>query len=71
MYENSSDFRFYVQPIVKAGGDLGDVVRIRRIAESGAEFECVLARHGTPDYNEWIKSCTQAVRNSTRSFGYA
>ena len=71
MYENSSDFRFYVRPIVKAGGDLGDVVRIKRIAESGAEFECVLARQGTPDYNEWIKSCTQAVRNSKRSFGYA
>ena len=71
MYENSSDFRFYVRPLVNAGGDLGDVVRIRRIAEPDAEFECILARQGTPDYNEWIKSCTQAVRNSTRSFGYA
>lgn len=71
MYENSSDFRFYVRPLVNAGGDLGDVVRIRRIAEPGAEFECVLARQGTSDYDEWIKSCTQAVRNSTRSFGYA
>lgn len=71
MYENSSDFRFYVRPLVNAGGDLGDVVRIRRIAEPDAEFECVLARQGTPDYDEWIKSCTQAVRNSTRSFGYA
>ena len=71
MYANSSDFRFYVRPLVNAGADLGDVVRIRRIAESGAEFECVLARQGTPDYNEWIKCCTQAVRNSTRSFGYA
>jgi len=71
MYENSSDFRFYVRPIVNAGGDLGDVVRIRRIAEPGIEFECVLARQGTPEYDEWIKSCTQAVRNSTRSFGYA
>jgi HKD family nuclease len=71
MYENSSDFRFYVRPLVNAGGDLGDVVRIRRIAEPNAEYECVLARQGTPEYEEWIRYCTQAVRNSTRRFGYA
>jgi hypothetical protein len=71
MYENSSDFRFYVRPLINAGGDLGDVVLIRRIAQPDAEFECILARQGTPDYDEWIKSCTQAVRNSTRIFGYA
>jgi hypothetical protein len=71
MYENSSDFRFYVRPLVNASGDLGDVVRIRRIAQPDAEYECVLARQGTPVYEDWIKSCTQAVRNSTRSFGYA
>ena len=71
MYENSSDFRFYVRPLVNAGGDLGDVVRIRRIAQSDAEYECVLARKGTAEYDEWIKSCTQSVRNSTRNFGYA
>ena len=70
MYENSSDFRFYVRPLVDAGGDLGDVVRIRRIAQDDAEYECVLARIGTIEYNEWIKSCTQVVRNSTRKFGY-
>ncbi|HBB17913.1 MAG TPA: hypothetical protein DCZ97_13270 [Syntrophus sp. (in: bacteria)] len=71
MYENSSDFRFYVRPLVNAGADLGDVVRIRRIAAPDAEFECVLARRGTPEYTEWMKSCTQPVRNSTRKFGYA
>jgi len=71
MYENSSDFRFYVRPLLDAGGDLGDVVRIRRIVEPTAEYECILARRGTPAYDEWIKSCTQPVRNSTRSFGYA
>ena len=70
MYENSSDFRFYVRPLVKAGGD-GHVVRICRIAQPDAEFECVLARQGTPEYAKWIKACTQPVRNSTRSFGYA
>ena len=71
MYENSSDFRFYVRPLVNAGGNLGDVVRIQRIVEPDAEYECVLARQGTPEYKEWIKACTQPVRSSTRSFGYA
>jgi hypothetical protein len=71
MYENSSDFRFYVRPLVNAGADLGDVVRIRRIAQPDAEFECVLARQGTPQFDDWSRSCTQPVRNSTRSFGYA
>ena len=71
MYENSSDFRFYARPLVNAGGDLGDVVRIRRIARADAEYECILARKGTPQYREWIKYCTQPVRNSTRLFGYA
>ena len=71
MYENSSDFRFYVRPLVNAGGNLGDVVRIRRIAEPDAEYECVLARQQTSEYNEWIKACSQLVRSSTRGFGYA
>ncbi|MBN1547239.1 MAG: hypothetical protein JW902_11315 [Syntrophaceae bacterium] len=71
MYENSSDFRFYARPLVNAGADHGDVVRIRRIAEPNAEFECVLARQGTPEFDKWIKSCTRPVRNSTRRFGYA
>jgi hypothetical protein len=70
MYENSSDFRFYVRPLVNAGGDLGDVVRILRIAQEAAEYECVLARQGTPEFAEWINYCTQNVRNSTRKFGY-
>jgi hypothetical protein len=71
MYENSSDFRFYVRPLVRAEGNLGDVVRIRRLLQPDAGFECVLARQGTPEYTEWIRYCTQPVRNSTRSFGYA
>jgi len=71
MYENSSDFRFYVRPLVDAGADLGDVVRIRRIAQSHAEYECVLARRGSEEYETWIKYCTQRVRNSPRRFGYA
>ena len=71
MYESSSDFRFYARPLVNAGGNLGDVVRIRRIAEPDAEYECVLARQETPKYKEWIKACTQNVPNSPRRFGYA
>lgn len=71
MYENSSDFRFYVRPLVNAGGNLGDVVRIQRIAQPDTEYECVLARRDTAEYTEWIKYCTQPVQNSTRRFGYA
>ena len=72
MYEDSSDFRFYVRPLVNAGADLGDIVRIRRIAEpDGAEYECVLSRRTTPEYAQWIANCTQPVRNSPRRFGYA
>ena len=71
MYENSSDFRFYVRALVKAGADIGDVIRIQRVAQPEAEYECVLARAGTPEYDQWIKHCTQPVRNSARRFGYA
>ena len=72
MYENSSDFRFYVRPLVTAGADLGDLVRVTRIAEpGGAEFECVLSRKTTPEYRQWIDYCVQPVRNSPRRFGYA
>ncbi len=72
MYENSSDFRFYVRPLVNAGADLGDIVRITRITEpSGVEYECVLARNTTPEHALWIQNCTQPVRNSSRRYGYA
>ena len=71
MYENSSDFRFYARPLVNAGGNVGDVVRIRRLAQHDAEYECILARQGTAAYTEWITYCTQPVRNSPRRFGYA
>ena len=71
MYDNSSDFRFYARPLVNAGGDLGDIVRITRVAEPGVEFDCVLARRGTREHALWLPYCTQAVRNSDRRFGYA
>lgn len=69
-YENSSDFRFYARPLVNAGADLGDIVRITRVADDDVEFECVLARQGTPEYEEWIELCVNEVRNSPRRFGY-
>ena len=72
MYENSSDFRFYAKPLVNAGADQGDLVRIRRISDdNGVEYECVLARKTTPEFADWLSYCTQSVRNSNRSFGYA
>ena len=73
MYENSSDFRFYARPLINAGADLGDIVRIKRIAEpeGDAEYECVLAKTSTQQYREWIELCVLPVRNSQRLFGYA
>ena len=72
MYENSSDFRFYARPLIDAGADVGDVIRITRVAEvDGVEYECVLSRKTALQYTEWANSCTQAIRNSTRRFGYA
>ena len=70
MYDNSSDFRFYARPLVNTGADLGDIVRIVRVAESSVEFECALARTGTEEHASWAAYCTTNVRNSTRSFGY-
>jgi hypothetical protein len=70
LYENSSDFRFYARPLVNAGADLGDLVRITRVSEDDVEFECVLARQGTPEYNAWIGFCVNEVKNSQRKFGY-
>lgn len=70
MYENSSDFRFYARPLVTAGGDLGDIVRIVRVAEPAVEYECALAKDGTPEHRLWQRYCTTLVRNSTRRFGY-
>ena len=70
MYENSSDFRFYARPLVNAGADLGDIVRIIRVAEPSVEFDCAVARAGTAEHRLWLSYCTVPVRNSGRSFGY-
>jgi HKD family nuclease len=70
-YVESSDFRFYAHRLLELGADRGDVVRITRISEPEAEFECVLARRGTGSYGEWLRYCTEPVRNSDRLYGYA
>ncbi|MGD0536816.1 MAG: phospholipase D-like domain-containing protein [Verrucomicrobiota bacterium] len=70
MYENSSDFRFYARPLVNAGADLGDIVRITRIGSEDVDFECLLAHQGTPEHATWLPFCTTLVRSSTRRFGY-
>jgi len=70
-YENSSDFRFYAKPLVNAGANLGDVVKIERVALPTYEFDCVLAKNGSRFYTEWLNNCTITVHNSTRRFGYA
>jgi hypothetical protein len=71
IYENSSDFRFYMRKLVDSGADSGDIIRITRIAQKDVEFECVLAKKGTAEFERWLKFCTQAVRNSKRRYGYA
>lgn len=70
-YENSSDFRFYARPLIRAGADSGDIVRIRRIDEPEAVFECVLAKSETSIHREWRKYCNVQVRNSDRRYGFA
>lgn len=70
MYENSSDFRFYARPLINAGADSGDLIRITRLYGETADYECQLARIGTTEYDTWIGYCSVPVRNSDRSFGY-
>jgi len=70
-YVESSDFRFYAHRLLELGADRGDVVRITRISEPEAEFECVLARRGTGSHGAWLRYCSEPVRNSDRLYGYA
>jgi HKD family nuclease len=71
LYEASADFRFYSPALVNMGADEGDIVRIERVSDWGAEYECTVARKGTPLYDEWLTQCTEAVQGSQRHFGYA
>jgi hypothetical protein len=70
-YEESADFRFYSARLLALGADQGDIVRIARVSDTSAEFECVLARKGTPTHTSWQHNCTEPVRNSSRRWGYA
>lgn len=70
-YAHSSDYRFYSRQLLNLGATSGDVVRITRVSEDPTVYECALARQGTNEYEHWIRSCTEPVRNSDRSWGYA
>lgn len=69
-YVNSADFRFYSPKLLALGADAGDVVRITRVSDDEAEFECVLARRGTGEHADWYARCTQ-IAPGGRRFGYA
>jgi hypothetical protein len=71
VYVNSSDFRFYAHRLLALGADAGDIVRITRVSDPEAEFECVLARRSTRRHAQWLRCCTEAVHNSNRRYGYA
>ena len=69
-YEESKDFRFFSPALVHIGADAGDIVRIQRLGEPDAEFECALAVKGTPTHADWLTYCDTTVSNSPRHFGY-
>jgi hypothetical protein len=72
-YENSSDFRFYSGDLVRLKARAGDIIRLQRIDEPDAVFECVLARQGSPDYSTWLPLLVNQVKAgaSNRRFGFA
>lgn len=70
-YVASADFRFFSPQLVALGADEGDIVRIRRIADESAEYECALAKRGSATHAKWDAACTEPVTNSDRRFGYA
>jgi hypothetical protein len=72
LYENSLDFRFYSGDLVRMGAKGGDIVRLSRIDERDAVFECVLARKDTPEYADWLPLLVNEVKagNSRRRFGF-
>ena len=72
LYENSSDFRFYLGDLVRMQAASGDIVRLRRIDEEDATYECVLARSNSPTHAEWLPFLVNVVKsgNSNRRFGF-
>jgi hypothetical protein len=74
-YNLSSDFRFYASRLVALGADADDIVRITRVSDGTSEYECVLAKKGTPLHEQWLTYCTQTARSGGRTrprrYGYA
>lgn len=69
-YVQSSDFRFYTKKLLDLGADEGDIIRIERVSDFEAEYECVLARKNTDEYANWLQFCAKKVKNSKRLWGY-
>lgn len=65
-YENSSDFRFYARQVVNLGANTGDIVRIRRVDDQDATFDCAVALRGTPIWDDWNAICINEARGGRR-----
>jgi hypothetical protein len=70
MYENSSDFRLYVPALNRLSAAAGDIIRVTRVTDGEADFECIIARTGTTDFNAWQTYLVNPIRGSNRRFGY-
>jgi len=71
-YENSSDFRFYAPKLIQLGTRENDIIKITRLYNEDAEYECILARTGTTLHSEWRDNCTMSVRGGhSRKWGYS
>lgn len=68
-YENSSDFRFYSRAIA-VWGSAGDIVRIAPSDEPGIEYDCQLAKSGSPTHAAWKALCTQTSPHTPRRYGF-
>jgi hypothetical protein len=71
-YENSKDFRFYAGELIRLQAASGDIVRLQRVDEPDATYECVLARSGSPEHAAWTELMVNQVQsgNSQRRFGF-
>ena len=70
-YENSSDFRFYTNELNRLGAASGDIVRLQRVDDAQATYECALARAGSPEHAAWSRFLFNKVKASERRWGFA
>jgi hypothetical protein len=71
-YENSSDYRFHNGDLNRLKAKAGDIIKLTRVDEADAVYECVLAPAGTAEYIAWLPLLQLEVQsgNSQRKFGY-